>query len=210
LYAYSSILATLIQRERNGRGEHIDISMLECLGEWMMPALLASLGSRQVLARAGTRPNSIVPYGAYACRDGAVNFAIQNEREWSRFCTQVLEQRELATDERFHTIALRLQNRDVLEALVEQTFAQWSASEVLARLDAAQIANGAVNAVPALAQHPQLHARKRWTQVDSEAGSVPAFVPPHNLLSAPPRMGRVPALGEHTAEVLAEIGQMVG
>ncbi len=205
LYAYSSILAALIQRAHSGCGTRIDISMLECLSEWMMPALLAYLGSGQVLQRAGGRHNSIVPYGAYACRDGAVNFAIQNEREWGRFCAQVLDQPDLAHDERFRTIALRLQNRAALEALVEQTFAQWSAREVLVRLDAAQIANGAVNDVPALAHHPQLQARARWTQVESERGALPAFVPPHNLSGAPPRMGRVPALGEHTAEVLAEL-----
>jgi itaconate CoA-transferase len=205
LYAYSSILSALIQRSRTGKGERIDISMLECLAEWMLPPLYSYLGAGKVLARAGVRHNLIVPYGAYACRDGDVNLAIQNEREWSRFCNQVLGRPELENDERFRTNELRLMNRMVLEALIEQCFADAGAAEILARLERAEIANGAVNDVPALAEHPQLHARARWTRVGSAGGEIPALTPPHNLTSAPARMGRVPALGEHTEEVLAEL-----
>ena len=84
LYGYSSILAALLNRERTGAGERIDISMLECLTEWMMPPLYFWHGSGQIPQRCGVRHNMIVPYGAYRCADGAVNFAIQNEREWRR------------------------------------------------------------------------------------------------------------------------------
>jgi itaconate CoA-transferase len=205
LYAYSSILAALLQRSRTGKGERIDISMLECLSEWMLPPLYSHLGTGKTPARAGVRHNLIVPYGAYACRDGEVNLAIQNEREWSRFCGQVLEQPELERDERFRTNELRLLNRTLLEPLIERCFAAATAAETLARLERAEIANGAVNDVPGLAQHPQLLARARWTTVGAEGGEIPALVPPHNLASAPARMGRVPALGEHTDEVLAEL-----
>jgi itaconate CoA-transferase len=149
-----------------------------------------------------------VPYGAYACRDGAVNLAVQNDREWPRFCTTVLEQPELATDERFRSNELRLKHRAQLEPLIEQTFSALSAAEVLARLENADIANGAVNDVPALSRHPQLEARGRWTAVPGPHGDIPAFIPPHNLAGAPARMGAVPRLGEHTAEVLAELKSM--
>jgi len=205
LYAYSSILAALVQRGRSGRGERIDISMLECLAEWMLPPLYSYLGAGRIPARAGVRHNLIVPYGAYACRDGAVNLAVQNEREWSRFCAQVLAQPALEHDERFRSNELRLANRALLEPLIEARFASASAAEILALLESAQIANGAVNDLPALAEHPQLAARARWAQVDTEHGAIPALLPPHNLAGAPARMGRVPALGEHTAEVLAEL-----
>jgi itaconate CoA-transferase len=205
LYAYSSILTALIQRSRTGKGEQIDISMLECLAEWMLPPLYAHLGAGKILARAGVRHNLIVPYGAYACRDGEVNLAIQNEREWSRFCAQVLGRPELEGDERFRTNELRLMNRSKLEPLIEQCFSAAGAADITARLERAEIANGAVNDVPALAEHPQLHARARWTRVGSAGGEIPALIPPHNLASAPARMGRVPALGEHTVEVLAEL-----
>jgi len=205
MYGYSSILAALLQRQRTGRGERIDISMLECLTEWMMPPLYVWRGTGKVLERAGLRHNMIVPYGGYRCADAAVNFAIQNEREWRRFCTQVLQLPELAAAPRYASNADRLQNRVELEALIEKEFGKHTAFEILARLDAAGIANGALNDVPALSRHPQLDARRRWTEVASPVGPLPAFIPPHNLAHMTPRMGAVPGLGEHTQEVLAEL-----
>ena len=140
LYAYSSILAALIARRRTGRGERIDISMLECLTEWMMPPLYVWHGTGEQPARAGVRHNMIVPYGVYPCRSGAVNFSIQNEREWQRFCAGVLEMPELATDERYAPNEARLRNRAEVEALIENKFRALSEAEVQARLEAAGIA----------------------------------------------------------------------
>jgi itaconate CoA-transferase len=207
LYGYSSVLAALIHREHTGHGERIDISMLECLTEWTMPALYAWSGSGNIPARAGMRHNMIVPYGAYACADGMVNFAIQNEREWRRFCSVVLEMMALADDDRFAGNADRLRNRTELEAIIEEHFQNHTRAELVARLDQADIANGAVNEMPAVWQHPQHSARKRWMNAASPAGTIPAFVPPHNLMSAPAHIGAVPALGEHTQEVLAELDE---
>jgi itaconate CoA-transferase len=206
LYAYSSILAALLNRERTGRGERIDISMLECLTEWMTPALYVYQGTGVVPARVGVRHNMIVPYGAYACADGAVLFAIQTQREWQRFCGRVMDAPTLATDPRFATNADRLRNRVELEALIERRLREFSRAQVIAWLDAADIPTGAVNDVPAVVDHPQLRARHRWTTVDAPGGAISALVPPHNLQSTPPSMGAVPALGAHTAEVLAELG----
>jgi crotonobetainyl-CoA:carnitine CoA-transferase CaiB-like acyl-CoA transferase len=203
LYAYSSILAALIARERSGRGERIDISMLECLTEWMTPPLYVWQGTGKIPARAGVRHNMIVPYGAYACGDGSVMFAIQSDREWRRFC----ETFAIVNDARFATNTDRLRNREALEALIEEKFRVLGINEVSRRLEAAGIATGVVNDVPAVAAHPQLAARNRWTRVDSPCGSIAALVPPHNLKDAPSRMGRVPALGEHTQEILKEIGE---
>jgi itaconate CoA-transferase len=205
LYGYSSILTALWNRERTGCGERIDISMFECLTEWMMPPIYVWLGTGNMPARVGVRHNMIVPYGAYRCADGSVNFAIQNEREWSRFCTDVLHLPALVHDKRFATNAQRLKNRAELEALIEQQFARLSVSEVIARLDHAEIANGAVNDVRAVASHSQLAERGRWVKVPSPNGMIPALLPPHNLMGAPPHMGAVPALGEHTQQVLAEL-----
>jgi crotonobetainyl-CoA:carnitine CoA-transferase CaiB-like acyl-CoA transferase len=205
LYGYSSILAALYQRERTGRGERIDISMLECLAEWMMPPLYVWQGTGKAPERAGVRHNMIVPYGAYACADGAVMFAIQHDREWHRFCTGVLGRPELADDPRFATNALRLAHRDELEAIIEAHFRDQPGAAVLERLTTAGIPTGTVNDVPALAAHPQLTARARWTTVGSPSGEIPALLPPHNLFHAPPRMDSVPALGEHTQSVLDEL-----
>jgi crotonobetainyl-CoA:carnitine CoA-transferase CaiB-like acyl-CoA transferase len=205
LYAYASILAAVIRRGVTGEGARIDISMLECLTEWMMPPLYLWHGAGVVPAREGIRHNMVVPYGAYRCRDGAVIFAVQSEREWRRFCDHVMDAPELASDERFATNAARVQHRGSLEALIERRFIERSRDEVGALLEAADLATGNVNDVPAVARHPQLAARRRWTSVDSPGGAIPALLPPHNLEGAAPRMGAVPALGQHTREILTEL-----
>ena len=140
----------------------------------------------------------VVPYGAYRCADGQVILSVQNHREWQRFCTVVLERPELVDDPRFHTNELRLANRAVLEALIEDDFRGYNREALTARLDQADIANATLNDLAALADHPQLKARERWTTVETPSGSVPALLPPHNLGGVDCRMGRVPALGEHT------------
>ena len=205
MYAYSSILAALFRRERTGRGDRIDIAMLECLTEWMTPALSVWQGTGAMPQRVGVRHNMIVPYGAYACADGSVLFAIQTQREWHRFCAQVLENAALEHDERFATNRDRLANRTVLEPLIEACFRLLPKADVIARLERADIPTGAVNDVSAVVSHRQLAARNRWSSALVGGSPAPALVPPHNLRSTPPRMDPVPALGEHTAEVLAEI-----
>jgi itaconate CoA-transferase len=205
MYAYSSILAALYARETTGRGERIDIAMLECLTEWMTPALYVWQGAGRVVARAGVRHNMIVPYGAYACADGDVMFAIQTDREWRRFCSDVMCDPSLADDARYVTNAARVANRVALESAIEAHLGRHTRADVIALLEKADIPLGMVNDVPAVVAHPQLAARNRWTQVGSPGGDIPALLPPHNLQHAPPRMGRVPALGEHTNEVLAAI-----
>jgi itaconate CoA-transferase len=206
LYAYGAILAALLGRARTGRGERIDISMLECLAEWLTPSIYHWLGVGEVVERAGMRHNLIVPYGVYACADGAVNFAIQNDGQWRRFCAGVYGDAALTDDPRFATNPDRLRNRAILESLIEARFGTRSAADVIAALDAADIPNGRVNDVPAVVDHPQLAARGRWTTVASPVGPLRAMLPPHNLAGAPSAMGAIPAHGEHTREVLAELG----
>ena len=206
LYGYSSILAALLNRTKTGKGERIEISMLECLAEWATPAIYVWQGTGKTPARSGARHNMIVPYGAYSCADGTVTFAIQNDREWRRFCSQVLCMPELLEDERFTTNAKRVSQRTELEKTIEQYLGTLTRSDVVARLDAAKIANGEINDVAAVTRHPQLSARQRWVNVQSPVGEIPALIPPHNLQSAPSQMRPVPALGEHSQEILAELG----
>jgi len=198
LYAYSSALAALYRRERTGSGERIDISMLECMTEWMMPPLYTFLGTGKAPARAGLRHNMIVPYGAYRCADGQVLFAIQSDPEFRRFCDAVLGDAALAAHADHATNAARLSNREALEARISATLSALPVTEVVARLDRGDIAYAVVNDVAAVATHAQLAARERWTTVETEAGAIPALLPPHNLASVTPVMGRVPALGEHS------------
>jgi itaconate CoA-transferase len=205
LYAYSSVLAALIQRSIHNSGTRIDISMFECLVEWMTPALYVQHGTGQPPARMGVRHNMVVPYGAYACADGMVLLAIQNQREWQRFCALVMNDASLADNERFHNNELRLAHREDLETLIEERFRDRPRAEVMQWLEQADIPTAALNDVATVIAHPQLEARQRWVNVDTPAGTIPALLPPHNLSSVSPRMGRVPALGEHTQEVLAEL-----
>ncbi len=204
-YAYSSILAALLNRSKTGCGERIDISMLECMTEWMMPPLNVWQGTGKSPLRAGVRHNMVVPYGAYRCADGEVMLAVQTDREWRRLCATVLDAPALADDPRFVSNELRVANREPLESLVEAHFSRRSRTQVVALLESADIPMGAMNDVAAVAAHPQLAARKRWVSVDSPGGEFSALLPPHNLHGAPPRMGAVPALGEHTKEVLDEL-----
>ena len=206
LYAFAATLSALMRRGHTGEGDRIDVSIMECLTEWVMPPLYTYLGTGQAPPRAGLRHNMIVPYGAYPCSDGAVMLAIQNEREWARFCRGVLRRPELADDERFAGNERRLYNREALEAIIEASLSDLSRAEVVSRLDEAGIANGAVNEISHVAEHPQLKARQRWTTVESPIGPIPALYPPYNLQGMSPNMGRVPALGEHTREVLSELG----
>ena len=206
MYAYSSILAALLQRQRTGAGQRIDISMLECLVEWATPQMYMYQGAGRVPARVGIRHSGIVPYGAYSCSDGIVTFAIQNQREWRRLCETVFQDGAMADDSRYATNSDRLQNRGELESWIEQYFSTLTRAHIVERLEHAEIANAVVNDIPAVVAHPQLAARQRWTEADSPVGVIPALFPPHNLQQAPPRMGKIPALGEHTDEILAELG----
>jgi crotonobetainyl-CoA:carnitine CoA-transferase CaiB-like acyl-CoA transferase len=137
-----------------------------------------------------------------------VLFAIQTQREWHRFCHRVIDAPSLEADSRFATNRDRLANRDALEGLIEASFRAQPRSAVIARLEAADIPTGAVNDVPAVVAHPQLAARGRWASTTVGGAAAPALVPPHNIMGAPARLRGVPSLGEHTAQVLAELRAM--
>jgi len=207
MYAFSGALAALFERERTGIARAVDVAMLDALGEWMgFPAYYAAYGGTAP-ARTGTAHPTVYPYGPFRCGDGATVFvSVQNEREWERFCAVLLDNAELAEDPRFATNALRSANRGPLSMLIEGAFATASAEQVLVRLDAAQIACARLNEVLDFWRHPQHEARDRWRTIDSPAGPVAALTPPIEFEGVSPRMGPIPAVGEHTSAVLAEIG----
>ena len=207
MYAYSTILAALLQRGRTGRGQHLDISMLESLVEWMSYPLYYAFGGAPPPARTGASHATIYPYGPFPAGDGkTVMLGLQNEREWTVFCKTVLRQPELANDARFSTNSKRSGARADLRKIIIDCFAQLTADQVVERLDEAQIANAQVNDMHAVWSHPQLKARKRWRELTTAAGRVPALIPPGSWEEGDPRMDAVPALGEHTAPILAELG----
>ncbi len=207
MYAYSSILAALLQRGRTGQGCRIDVSMLESMVEWMGYPLYYAFDGAAPPPRAGAAHATIYPYGPFPAGDGkTVMLGLQNEREWSAFCQQVLQRPELATDERFASNSRRTAERQALRAIIVESFARFTAEQVIARLDEAQIANARMNDMHEVWDHPQLKARGRWTEVATPAGAVEALLPPGVTEAFAPRMDAVPALGQHTESILAELG----
>lgn len=207
MYAYSNVLAALLLRERTGVGEHIDVSMLEALGEWMGYPMYYAYEGAPPPQRAGASHATIYPYGPFAVGDGGtVMLGLQNEREWQSFCTTVLQQPELAQDPRFASNAQRSANRDALRALIVAAFAPYTTAQVQQRLDQASIANARVNDMQGLWQHPQLQAREHWREVDSPVGPLRAPLPPGRHSGFAYRMDGIPALGADTDRILRELG----
>lgn len=207
MYAYSSILAALLLRERTGKGARIDVSMLESTVEWMgFPMYYAYKGATPP-PRAGAAHATIYPYGPFAVGDGSeVMLGLQNEREWLAFCETVLRQPDLSADPRFSSNSLRVANKDALRVLILTAFASLTRAEVIERLEQARIANASVNTMQDVWEHPQLKARGRWTSVDSAAGALPALLPPATSSAFAARMDRIPSLGEDSRAILAELG----
>ena len=208
MYAYTSILSALLLRGKTGEGSHIDVSMLESLGEWMGFPMYYAFEGAAPPPRAGASHAAIYPYGPFAVGDGGtVMLGLQNEREWKIFCDQVLQNPQLATDPRFDANAKRSANRDELRALIVQTFAGMTTEQVEARLDEAQIANARMNDMAGLWAHPQLKARERWRDVGSPAGEIPALLPPGRNNAFDYRMDAIPKVGEHSEAILRELGR---
>lgn len=207
MYAYTGVLSALLLRDKTGEGSRIDVSMLESLVEWMNYPLYYAYDGAAPPPRAGAAHATIYPYGPFPAGDGGtVMLGLQNEREWQQFCDRVLLQPDLASNPRFNANARRSENRSELRAIIVETFASMGADEVIARLDGASIANAHVNDMAGVWAHPQLAARKRWCEVDSPAGKLPALLPPGCNTAFEPRMEAVPGLGQHTDSLLGELG----
>jgi len=211
MYAFSSVLAALLRRGRTGEGATLDITMFEALGEWMgFPAYFTHYGGTQP-PRSGAFHATIAPYGPYRTGDGeSVFLGVQNDREFARFCDIVLGNAALAVEARYATGPARDANRAALKDEIERAFAALTAAQAIERLDRAEIANARMNDMRGFWQHPQNAARERWRKVDSPGGEIDALLPPFNLSGFEARMDAIPALGEHTRALLAELGYGAG
>lgn len=207
MYAYTNILAALLQRGKTGKGTVIDISMLESLSEWMsFPMYYAYKGAKPP-PRNGASHATIYPYGPFKAGDGkTVMLGLQNEREWAQFCESVLGNPALAQDERFDRNFKRNERRTELLEIIDACFSKLTSDELIARLEKAQIANAHLNDMEGLWKHEQLRARNRWAQVDTPNGSIAALLPPGLNDSYEYRMDAIPAVGEHTDSILKELG----
>jgi itaconate CoA-transferase len=147
------------------------------------------------------------PYGPHASGDGRlVNLAVLSPEHWRAFCLDVIERPHLYADERYATMEGRVANRAELEPAVEAIFRTRAAAEWLERLEGAGIPCGAVNELPDVMAHPQLAHDRLVTEIGSPVGAIPTIGSPILVDGDRPELGPVPALGEHTREVLAELG----
>jgi crotonobetainyl-CoA:carnitine CoA-transferase CaiB-like acyl-CoA transferase len=207
MYAYSNILSALLLRGRTGKGCRIDVSMLESMVEWMGYPMYYAIDGQGPPALSGASHATIYPYGPFQAGDGkTVMLGLQNEREWKLFCERVLMQPALATDPRFDTNSKRSAARAELRAVILEAFSEFTVAQILQRLDEAGIASAQMNTLADVWAHPQLQARERWRKVGTSAGEIAALLPPGMPASFDPRMDAVPALGEHTDAILAELG----
>jgi len=206
VYGAMGTLAALYERRATGQGRIVETSLFDALAEWMGYPTYYTLYGGEPPARAGVRHATVVPYGSYACADGAVLLAVQTESQWKAFCETVCAHPEWVTDERFTSSALRRINRHALEGMIEDAFATLPRAEVVRRLEVADIPFGSVNEVAEFIDHPQLSARGRWREIDSPAGPLSAIVTPFDLEGMPPHMGAIPDIGEHTDEILIGLG----
>ena len=207
MYAYTNILAALLQRGKTGKGSVIDISMLESLSEWMSFPMYYAYKGAEPPPRNGASHATIYPYGPFKAGDGmTVMLGLQNEREWVQFCEIVLENPALAQDERFDRNFKRNEKRTELLEIINACFSKLSSEQLIARLEKAQIANAHLNDMAGLWKHEQLKARNRWTEVDTPNGSIAALLPPGLNDSYEYRMDPIPAVGQHTDAILKELG----
>lgn len=207
MYAYTNILAALIERGNSGKGCRIDISMLESMAEWMSFPLYYAYDGAPPPPRAGASHATIYPYGPFPTGDGkVVMLGLQNEREWAVFCDKVLMQPQLKTDPRFNSNPKRSAARKELYDIIVEFFSKLNAKQVVARLDEAQIGNAQMNNMHDVWEHEQLKTRDRWRDVDTPVGAIKALLPPGVPEDFSPRMDAIPAVGQHTDAILSELG----
>lgn len=202
--AYQAVLEALIERERTGKGVHIDVSLYHAIADWMNVPLLQYVYGGVLPEGTGLSHPTIAPYGAFTCADGLqVLISIQNEREWQALCRGVLELPELLADPRFSTNTRRVEARAELDAAVQAALGRQDRAETIRRLEASQIAYGRISTMDDLVAHPQ----NRYVDAVTSNGTDIRMLSPAAAFDGEFRVNQtVPALGAHTERVLAEFG----
>ncbi len=206
LFAAVGILGALRERDHSGLGQRIDVSLLEAQVAW-----LANVGSNYLVSgqrprRYGNAHASIVPYETFKARDSYIAIGVGNDRQWQRFC-QLLGREELAHDPRFATNPRRVENREVLIPILQEIIATRDGEEWLRLIREADIPCSPINTIDRVFQDPQVLHREMVVEIPHPtACKVKLAGIPFKLSRTPARISRhPPLLGEHTAEVLADI-----
>ena len=206
-YAAVATLAALARRAGTGEGARVSVSLFDTMVDWLGYFPHLWWHRREQPERTGMRHPLFCPYGPFPAGDGRLfGLAVLSADHWRALCEGVLGQPALLADERYAANEGRVAHRAELEPLLEEAFAGRPAAEWLELLEAARIPCGAVNDVRDVVEHPQLAHNGLVVEVDSPAGPIPVVGSPFLVDGERPPSGGVPALGEHTAEVLAELG----
>ena len=206
-YAAVATLAALARRAETAEGVRVSVSLFDTMVDWLGYFPHMWWHQRETPERTGTRHPLFCPYGPFPAGDGRLfGFAVLSPDHWRALCLEVLDRPDLLADERFGTNEARVEHRRLLEPALEEAFAPLPAREWLERLEAARIPCGAVNEVSDVAEHPQLAHNRLVVEVGSPAGPIPVIGSPFLVDGERPPSGPVPALGEHTEEILREIG----
>jgi formyl-CoA transferase/CoA:oxalate CoA-transferase len=207
LYALVGILVALHARARTGRGQHVDVSMLDGQISLLTYHAGAHLNAGAQPTRMGNRHPSIVPYETYRAADGWLNVGVGNDALYRAFATRVLGRPELAGDERFATNARRVAHREALNAILEPLLAAQPLAHWLPLLEAAGVPSGPIHTVAEALAHPQVAARGMVASLEHPtAGAVRVTGVPVRLSETPGALRTPPPrLGEHTRALLGEL-----
>jgi len=206
-YAAIGTLAALLRRAQTGEGERVSVSLFDVMLDWVgyYPHFWWHRGEEP--GRWGLRHPLFYPYGPHKAKGGHFfNLAVLSPEHWRAFCLDVVERPDLSADSRYETVEGRASSRRELEPLLEELFATREAGEWVERLERAGIPCGLVREFGEVMEHPQLAHNHLVTRVGSPVGVIPTFGSPIELDGERPELGPVPALGEHTREILAGVG----
>jgi formyl-CoA transferase len=208
MFALSSILAALRVRDMTGAGQRIDISLFDSHLAWLANVGSSYLVSGETPARYGNGHPNIVPYETFRAKDGWLVLAVGNDRQWRRFC-EAVRRADLLEDARWTTNSERVRNREPLVAILQGLFLERTVGEWLALLEEHEVPAGPVNSVAEALESPQSQAREMVQEVEHPLiGPLRMVASPLHLEATPPAMRRhPPLLGEHTDEVLRELGE---
>lgn len=207
MYALTSILSALFRRERTGKGALVEVSMFDSTVEWLGHPMYMKMYADKQIPRVGLGHAAIVPYDSYPTADGEILIGVQNDRGWRALMVDVFEREDLVDHPRFSTNIVRVENRGEVDELVGSLTRLYSTADLDQRLAAAGVPAAALNDMAGLLEHPQLEKRARWRSVGTENGPIDAVLPPMTYSDVEMRMGDVPALGQQTDSLLAELGR---